>query len=264
MLSLRSLVPPICKVATIAAILLLSNGAPALQAQVSSQVSSSDEYHSMVDPGDAAPLHLHALEGNGQAVPAYGYPSHSPWVSHFAAKFGGGFTTPADEDQHDLTYGWNVVAGAGYRFDRNFSMIGEYQFDSNKIPAKVLAQVGEPGGYVHIWSLTLNPVWDYKTGGSWGGYLTGGGGFYRKYTAFTQPGIINSYYCDFFFCYPYDYTGNVVVSHFATSQGGMNIGGGFTFGNWSGGKFFSEARYTWIDTPGRATRVVPVTFGFRW
>ena len=176
-------------------------------------------------------------------------------MSHFAAEFGGGWTTPANESQHDLTYGWDVVAGAGYKFNRKFSLLGEYQFNSNKIPGKVLAQVGEPGGDIHIWSLTVAPVWNYKTSGVWGGYVTGGGGYYRKTTSFTEPALITGYYCDYFYCYPYQYVGDVVVAQFSTNQGGVNIGGGFTFGNWSGGKLYAEARYTWIDTPGRAPRL---------
>lgn len=257
------LISTACRAAFIvAALILASEGSP-----LTAQVSSSAEYHSMAG-ADAEPLAspgASALQGNRQRpVPAYGYPQRTPWMSHFAAEFGGGLTLPAQQDQHDLTYGYDVIAGAGYRFNQHFSLMGEYQFDGNKIPAKVLAQVGEPGGNVHIWSLTLDPVLSYRISGAVGGYITGGGGFYRKITSFTAPTLITSYYCDYFNCYPYDYTGNVVVSRFSSNQGGMNIGGGFTFGNWSGGKFFTEARYNWIDTPGRATRIVPVTVGFRW
>ena len=41
-------------------------------------------------------------------------------------------------------------------------MLGEYEFDYNKIPAAILEQVGTPGGNVHTWSLTLDPEWKYK------------------------------------------------------------------------------------------------------
>lgn len=250
-----------CRVASITAIFLFAFGFVSLNAQIS---SSADSQMLVSPEGNATPEAALASQGNNRPVPAYGYPRASGLKSHLAAEFGGGWTTPGSEDQHDLTYGWDVVAGGGYKFNRHFSLMGEYQYNANKIPAKVLQQVGEPGGNVHIWSLTMDPVWNLKTSGSWGAYATGGGGYYRKTTSFTEPTLITSYYCDYFYCYPYQYQGNVVVSQFATSQGGMNIGGGLTFGNLQGGKFYSEARYTWIDTPGRATKIIPVTFGFRW
>jgi hypothetical protein len=143
-------------------------------------------------------------------------------------------------------------------------MLGEYEFNRNGIPSAILQQVGEPDGNVHTWSLTVDPVWKYKTGGNWGGYVTGGGGFYRQLTSFTQPVLAQGIYCDFFYCYPVYYTTNVVVSHFSSNQGGVNIGTGFTFGSWNQAKFYAEARYEWLDTPGRGTQIIPVTFGLRW
>jgi Outer membrane protein beta-barrel domain len=256
-------VPTLGRVAFAVAALVLAGSASVLSAQT----SSSADYHLLADPDASATLAPDASgEGasntsNHSGVPSYSYPEK---IGHLAAVFGGGFTTPAGSDQHDLTYGWNVDLGGGYKFNKKFSILGEYQFDSNKIPAKVLEQVGEPGGNIHIWSLTANPVWNYKTSGVWGGYVTGGGGFYRKTTTFTEPALITGYYCDYFYCYPYQYVGDVVVSQFSTNQAGMDIGGGFTFGNWSGGKFYAEARYNWIATPGRSTKIIPATFGFRW
>lgn len=220
--------------------------------------SSSADVRYFAEPEGLAP---EPSPQYGQPRRPYDYRPRS--FNHFAAEFGGGFTAPGG-DQPDVTYGWNVTAGVGYKFTRNFSILGEWQFNRNKIPGSTLAAVGEPGGYVKTWSLTLDPVLSYKFSDNLGGYFTGGGGFYRKVTSFTEPGIGTGYYCDYFFCYPYQYQTNVVVSHFSSNQGGLNIGGGLTFGNWSGGKFYTEARYVWLDTPGRSTKLVPVTFGYRW
>ena len=177
-----------CRVASVAAIVALFAGLSPLVAQS----SSSADYRASADPDisalPASPSSNLAESQSPNSVPNYGYPEKYG-MSHFAAEFGGGWTTPANESQHDLTYGWDVVAGAGYKFNHKFSLLGEYQFNSNKIPGKVLAQVGEPGGDIHIWSLTVDPVWNYKTSGVWGGYVTGGGGFYRKTTSFTEPAL---------------------------------------------------------------------------
>ena len=126
-------------------------------------------------------------------------------------------------------------------------MLAEYEFDRNKIPAAILEQVGTPGGNVHTWSLTLDPEWKYKTGGNWGGYIIGGGGFYRQLTSFTEPVLAQGIYCNFFYCYPIYYTTNAVVSHYSSNQGGLNIGTGLTFGNWNQAKFLPRrAMSGWI------------------
>ncbi len=104
----------------------------------------------------------------------------------------------------------------------------------------------------------------YKTGGSWGGYVIGGGGFSRQLTSFTEPALAQGVYCSFFYCYPVYYQTTVVVSHYSSNQGALNLGTGFTFGNWNQAKLFAEARYEWLDTPGRSTQIIPVTFGLRW
>ena len=252
----------IIRVAAVSAAVTIAGGMSPLLAQT----SSSAEYKLAADPDGSGSPALGAASGtqnNGKPVPAYDYPERKGITSHLAAEFGGGWTTPGT-DQNDMAYGWNIVAGGGYKFNRKFSLLGEYKFNSSGIPSSVLAQLNEPGGYIHIWSLTVEPVWNIKTSGNWGAYVTGGGGYYRKTTAFTQPALITGYYCDYFYCYPYQYVGNVVTSEFATNQGGFDVGGGFTFGNFSFGKLYTEARYTWLATPGRSTTIIPVTIGLRW
>ena len=160
-----------------------------------------------------------------------------------------------------MTYGGNVTLGAGWMLSKWAGVLAEYQFNDNKIPASVLAQVGTPGGNIHTWSLTLDPILYYKRSGRVGGYVTGGGGFYRKVTSFTEP--VPYIYCDYYgFCY--EGSENAVVSHYSSNQGGLNLGTGLTFGGWNRAKFYAEARYVWVDTPERSTDIIPVTFGLRW
>jgi hypothetical protein len=226
--------------------------------------STSADYLSLLSSDE-----LGGLEPAPAATGQYGgyepgYPSsHDRW-SHIAVEGGGGFTAPLGNSSNDLTWGWNFRGGVGWKFSKRINLMAEYEFDRNKIPAAILEQVDEPGGNVHTWSLTLDPVWNYKTSGHWGGYLTGGGGFYRQLTSFTEPVEAQGVYCSYFYCYPIYYTENVVVSHYSSNQGGLNIGTGFTFGNFEHAKLFTEARYEWLDTPGHSTQIIPVTFGLRW
>ena len=109
--------------------------------------------------------------------------------------------------------------------------------------------------------------------------MTGGGGFYRKLTSFTDPE--EQLYCDYF-CE--EGVANAVVGHFSSNQGGWNVGGGFQHRlgsqfNDSRAKIFAEIRYLDVDTPavqglspnglgavgvGAGTKLIPVTFGVRW
>lgn len=228
--------------------------------------SSSADYRILLDSDELgglkpppAPTAQYGSGPNGASHAAY----QSRW-DRLAVEAGGGFTAPLGNSSGDLTWGWNFRGGLGYNVNHKVAVLAEYEFDRNKIPAAILEQVGTPGGNVHTWSLTLDPEWKYKTGGNWGGYLIGGGGFYRQLTSFTEPVLAVGVYCTYFYCYPIYYTANAVVSHYSSNQGGLNVGTGLTFGNWNQAKFFAEARYEWLDTPGHATQIVPVTFGVRW
>jgi Outer membrane protein beta-barrel domain len=237
-----------------------------LHAQSQTQTSSSSaDYRFLLDSDELgglepppAPSAQYGSQ-NGANPPTY----RSRW-DRLAVEAGGGFTAPLGNSSRDLTWGWNFRGGLGYNFTKKFAVLGEYEFDRSKIPAAILEQVGTPGGNVHTWSLTLDPEWKYKTGGNWGGYIIGGGGFYRQLTSFTEPVLAQGVYCNYFYCYPIYYQATAVVSHYSSNQGGLNIGTGLTFGNWNQAKFFAEARYEWLDTPGHSTQIIPVTFGIRW
>ena len=199
-------------------------------------------------------------------------------VNRMAFEVGGGFNAPAP-GQGDITWGGNFNLGAGINFSRQFAMLAEYQYIVDKLPGKLIAQTGATGGNAHIWSLTLSPVVSLFPSSSNDVYLTGGGGFYRKVTNFTDPALAQ--YCTYFYCGIVQV--NQVVGHFSSNQPGWNIGGGYQHRmggmyNDSKMKFFAEARYTKIYTPrysnqpnglGLATVaadtiVVPVTVGVRW
>lgn len=192
---------------------------------------------------------------------------------------GGGFNAPTSESSKYITWGGQLNLGAGYRFNPNLSMLVEYQFMYDKLPGAIIAQTGATGGNAHIWSFTLAPVYELFPSHTNDVYITGGGGFYRKVTNFTDP--VPTMYCTYFYC-GYGYA-NQVVGHFSSNQGGWNIGAGFShrmggaYGD-SKVKLFAEVRYLDVLTPavttspnglgttsvGAGTKVIPVTFGVRW
>ena len=201
--------------------------------------------------------------------------------SHLTYEFGGGFNAPTSDSSPYITWGGNVTIGGGYRFNQNLALMVEYQFIDSKLPGQIIAEAGATGGHDHIWSLTLDPVYDFNPKSAIDFYATGGYGFYRKVTSFTDP--TQSTYCDYFYGCGI-VTQNVVVGHFSSNQGGWSIGAGLShrFAGWNGdGKMrvFAEARYLDVLSPavngitpnglgvttvGADTKIIPVTVGLRF
>jgi hypothetical protein len=187
----------------------------------------------------------------------------------------GGFNAPISDS---VTYGGQFTVGAGLKFNKYLSTLIEYQFLDDKLPGSLIAEAGANGGYAHIWSFTIDPVIDLMPKATNDVYVTGGGGFYRKVTSFTDPE--EEEYC-YYFCEVG--TVNAVVGHFSSNQGGINFGAGFQHrvGGVSGDgnmRLFAEARYVDVFSPavtGSAnglgvtsvaadTKIIPVSVGVRF
>jgi hypothetical protein len=200
-------------------------------------------------------------------------------MSHMTYEVGGGINAPTEDSSPYITWGGNLTLGAGYRFNKNLSLMLEYQFIDDKLPGAIIAEAGATGGNDHIWSLSLDPVINFNPKSPINFYATGGYGFYRKVTSFTDP--VQQQYCTYFYCGVI--TQNVTVGHFSSNQAGWSIGGGLShrFAGWNGdGKtsVFAEARYLDVLSPaittqpnglgttavGEDTKIIPVTIGIRF
>jgi hypothetical protein len=211
------------------------------------------------------------------ASPQYGnqkgpqYPGYESKVSHIAFVGGGGFSAPVGNDTHGFeTWGYNLDVGGGWNFTKKFGIVFEYQFDRMKIPGATLANAGVQGGNINSHLFLFDPVYYYYQHHSSGAYITGGAGFSRKVTNFTD--LEEGEEC-YYFCYYV--TEPVTVSSFSSTQAAADIGLGFywkAFGPDSNGKLFVEARYIFVDSPkptttteGEGTEgLVPVTLGIRF
>ena len=238
-------------------------------------LADSDGVDSLAAPSLAAPSPAAGVAGQERS---YGYHDKSI-TSHLTFEGGGGANAPIGNDQPFITWGGNFTVGGGLHFSRGISLLAEYQFIDDKLPGNLIAETGANGGDAHIWSLTIDPVIDLLPKAKNSVYITGGGGFYRKVTNFTDPE--EAEYCEYYYCGIE--TENAVVGHFSSNQGGWNIGGGFT--HRVGGvyddsrmKLFAEVRYLDVLTPASqiapnglgtatvssGTKLIPVTLGVRW
>jgi opacity protein-like surface antigen len=212
-------------------------------------------------------------ESNAGGYSGYGSGRHN-FYNHLAFEAGGGFSAPTSDSSPYISWGGNFTLGAGYRFNSMLSLMTEYQFIDDKLPGAIIAEAGAQGGHDHIWSLTLDPVVDLLPKSRMDVYVTGGGGFYRKVTSFTDPQ--QTQYCTYYYCGIE--TTNVVVGHFSSNQGGWNAGAGVAHRFNGNMKLFAEARYLDVKSPavttspnglgnttvGEGTKIIPVTVGVRW
>ncbi|MGD0829636.1 MAG: hypothetical protein ABR907_01750 [Terracidiphilus sp.] len=188
-------------------------------------------------------------------------------ASHgLAFELGAGFNAPIGNDTPYITFGGNFTGGAGLRFSKHLSLLGEFQFIDDKLPGAFVAAGGGQSGDAHIISVTADPVFELFPKRTYDAYLTGGGGYYHKSTNFNTQEC-----CDF-----YGYPVNVTTNSFSSDQLGGNFGFGFSRrvgGVYGDGtmKLFAEARYLYIDTPSITqtnglgkTELIPVTFGVRF
>ena len=229
-------------------------------------------------------------------------------LSHFAFEAGGGFTAPIGNDvnggfttifavpgsttQNYGTDSWggNFLVGAGWNFSKRFALLGEYQYDTNKIPGRTLSEfyaLTDPvegfstsgilniGGSVHTQSITAEPVFYYFNSDkhNYAGYIIGGGGYYHKSVNFTAPVEEESLYGVF--------VTNQTFTSYSDNALGFNLGTGVSFkpfGSDSRAKIFAEARYVFVNTPSESTadlsnsnvlhtgteELIPVTVGIRF
>src|ERR1700677_24586 len=246
--------------AMIVSVLSLCFLAPSVFAQVSSSAENQQTFESLVQ--DQYP------NQGGYNRQTYNTHHNDTLLDHLAIEAGGGFNVPAGNTGKWQSVGYTINLGGGWMFNNRIGVLAEYNFNNANIPQNTLSEIGEPNGDVHVWSFGLDPIIYYKTSGHIGGYVTGGGGFYRKLTTFTEPVLAG----ENFFGFPI--FENETLSHFSSNQGGLNIGTGVTFKPSTDGKLklFAEARYVWVDAPHSTTGGIgtgtvgmfPVTFGFRW
>lgn len=251
-------------------------------ATVAATDSSSNDFNFTADSGEGgAPAASPAspFSGGGQYDNSSKRGS-SDWKGKLAFEFGAGFDPPTSDSSSYIKSGFNVNVGGGLHFSREFSLLLEYQFIRSGLPDAIIAEAGSDGGNAHIWGLSLNPVIDLMPHHNTSVYVTGGGGFYRKVTNFTDVQPVQ--YCTYFYCG----TGYVPqnVGSFSSNQGGFNVGGGVSHrfaGMYGDGKMavFAEARYLDVLTPavinqsanglgnttiGKDTKLIPITFGLRF
>jgi len=226
---------------------------------------------------------------------------HNPDGSNkWAFQVGGGFTLPVGGTRGYYTTSWAFQGGAGRNFNKNLGLMLNFNWANFGITTSTLssllttynnlgANFTTLGGYGHVWSFSLDPVYNLLQGDRSGLYVSGGVGFYHKYTAFTIPSV--GIYCDIFgFCY--QVAANQRVDWYTSNAFGINAGFGYTyrFSKFGGERLFAEVKYVYTANSRRPyfdgsgtnpvpsnpnyfnvfpqgstpTSFIPITFGIRF
>jgi hypothetical protein len=186
-------------------------------------------------------------------------------VSRFSFDVGAGFSQPVGNTGRHLDEGWNIQGGGGVNFGPYVGAMIDLGYNSFGINSATLNNIGVPGGNLHVFSATLDPIVHLTPHGHFDLYVTGGGGIYHREQEFTQPSVIGVLGFDpFFGIYPAVVPVTQVLSSYSVNKPGIDAGAGIAFGTKWHGKLFAEARYNRIFMGTFHTDYVPVSFGFRW
>lgn len=233
--------------------------------------------------------------------PNYNDSMHNPDGSNkYAFQVGGGFTLPTGGTHNYYKTSYDFQAGAGRNFNKNFGVMLDFNWANFGIQTNTLNNLlniynspgingdfTQIGGYGHVWSFALDPIYNFYGGDRTGAYVTGGVGFYHKTTTFTTPSI--GTYCDYFYgCFQYQ--ANQPIDSYTSNAFGVNAGIGFTYklSHFANERFFAEARYVYTANSRRPyydgttgtqlsssyfnvfpensapTSFIPITFGIRF
>jgi len=238
----------------------------------------------------------------------YGRPNYndSHTNSDGSAKYsffvGGGFTMPTSDMGKSLSTSYNIQAGGGRNFSKKLGVMLQFDWDNFGIQTATLNnllniydgpplfftdQNGNPlsqiSGSSHVWSFTVDPIYNFYEHDNKGAYVVGGGGFYHKTATFSTPALGQE--CDFFGnCFQFQV--NQRFDSYTSNAAGVNIGGGVTykFSRFSGTKFYAEARFVHTFNSARNfsfgdanlnglnvfpqnsvnSNYIPITFGIRF
>ena len=247
--------------------------------------SSASPELDAVDADAAANLDLPKLADDASQPPPrrrYGRPryndsSHNADGSNkYAFIAGVGLTLPTGNTYHYLNTSYSYQVGAGRNFNKNFSVIAQFDWDNfgfngrtlgnqQNLYNEIAAEQGDPGafdgldGNSHIWSFSLNPVYNVYAHEGIGAYVVGGVGFYHKVANFTLPQeeVVSNGFEEF------GIEVNQNVDHYTSNAVGFNGGFGLTYkpSRFSSQRLYVEGRYVFIDNSQRqgVTFATPLT-----
>jgi hypothetical protein len=189
-------------------------------------------------------------------------------LRHVTFGAGAGFSFPTGQLENHADTGFNFVATGGARFNSRLSVNLDFALHyfnvANSLHSPTAGVDFSLGSMVRVWSLTVNPTYQFFRGEKFTTYATGGYGLYNRQLQLPAPGPATAAACNAFWdiCVSNSPSGAALSGNINPYKGGYNVGGGVNFGTRT--KFFVETRYHHMFTTNSPTELIPLTFGVRW
>jgi opacity protein-like surface antigen len=174
-------------------------------------------------------------------------------------------------------FGWGTTVGAGYNFNRNNSLIGEFLWNrinpTSSVMAPIRLALSSPNvnGHANLYALTANYRFELR-GRKMGTYFIAGGGVYHRNASLSQEvpnGTATTCTSAWgwwgFSCSSGVVTKDVTLASSASTAFGVNGGIGFTVKVGDPRyRMYVEARYHYAPNMRISTQIIPVTMGIRF
>jgi hypothetical protein len=161
------------------------------------------------------------------------------------------------------------AAGAARNFNQYFGLRLDFQFDDLPLRASALQLASSTGGNSHVYALNFGPVINLPFTKTWGAYIVGGVGFYRRAGKLDNSQAIAGSTCNgFFLWWGHCFNGSLPVSgqflHSSENAFGEEVGAGVTRKIGTDWEIYAEIRHFHGSHGGVTTDLSPITIGVRW
>lgn len=161
------------------------------------------------------------------------------------------------------------AAGVARNFNQYFGLRLDFQYDDLPLRASALQLASSTGGNSHVYALNLGPVINLPFTRTWGAYIVGGVGFYRRAGKLDNSQAIAGETCNgFFLWWGHCFNGSLPVSgqflHSSQNDFGEEVGAGVTRKITTNMEVYAEIRAFHGSHAGVTTDVRPITVGVRW
>jgi hypothetical protein len=194
---------------------------------------------------------------------------------------GGGFGIPVGNQFNYATTGWGFGGGGGRMFNAHLGVNLEFNYDHFGMSNATLnnqenlynnlidlyctsdptdcanngvSTISGLGGNNHVWSFSLQPIYNIRSGEGLGAYVTGGVGFYHKVANFTEPEVGCDPYILEYYGICEETQANEVIDHYTSNAPGFDGGFGLTykFSRFASERLYGEVRYVYVLNSARA------------
>jgi len=161
------------------------------------------------------------------------------------------------------------AAGVARNYSKYFGFRLDFQWDNLPLRNSALGLAQATGATSHVYSFTLDPIFNIPVNKEWSGYFLIGPAFYHRVGKLDSSAAVPGSACNAFWSWwGTCFAGSIPVGRdfLKTNQNepGLNFGGGIARHITPKIELYGEFRYLHGTSNGRTTDLRPITVGLRW